>query len=278
MADDIYMYDRTSSAGVEAMHNANKSVREKTAVDPCNAILLIVELECERFREQRKLAWEEAGPLTPHGFLVFNKFSKINCNDFQIVTTELEHSSQYHVRKLIGGRAQYVVEIPMQEYQGSRFGSCTCGGPKVTGKPCHHMVAVVKRMYTDELSLMKIMPYWLTTKYWRTQLPNTEVVKGGVTMETVKFGEYGDELVTGDLTLKYVPDWSAPRKKGRPKGNARKKSSKEIAMTGKRKRNSHKKTRSQYCDFCDSFGHTARKCLMRRSQDDQDDSTGSAAI
>ena len=47
MAPNIYMYDRTSSAGVEAMHNANRPVREKTAVDPCNAILLIVELECD---------------------------------------------------------------------------------------------------------------------------------------------------------------------------------------------------------------------------------------
>jgi hypothetical protein len=75
-----------------------------------------------------------------------------------------------------------------------------------------------------------------------------------------------------------VPDWSAPRKKGCPKGNARKKSLKEIAMTGKRKRNSNKKTRSQYCNFCDSFGHTEKKCLMRHSQDDEDGSIGSAAI
>ena len=125
---------------------------------------------------------------------------------------------------------------------------------------------------------MKIMPYWLTTMYWRRQLPITEEVKGSVTMETVKFGKYGDVLVTGNLTLKYCPDWSAPRKKGRPKGNAPKKSSKEIAMIGKRKRNANKKTRSQYCNFCDSFGHTARKCLMRHSQDDEDDSIGNAAI
>ena len=44
MAPDIFMYDRTSSAGVKAMHNTNKSILEKTVVDPCNAILLIVEL------------------------------------------------------------------------------------------------------------------------------------------------------------------------------------------------------------------------------------------
>ena len=38
-------------------------------------------------------------------------------------------------------------------------------------------------------------------------------------MEMVKFGDSGNELVTGDLTLKYCPDWITPRKKGRPKGN-----------------------------------------------------------
>jgi hypothetical protein len=135
MAPNIYMYDCTSSAGVEAMHNANRPIREKIASDPCNAILLIVELECDRFCEQWKKAWEEAGPLTPCGYLVFNKYAKVNANDYSIASSNLENSKQYTVHKLIGGRAQYVVEIPNEESDGSRFGSCTCGGPQVTGKP-----------------------------------------------------------------------------------------------------------------------------------------------
>ena len=98
MADNIFMYDRTSSAGVEAMNSANKPVREKTAVDPCNAILLIAELECERFREQHKKAWEEAGPLTPFGYLIFNEHAKVNSNDYNIATADLDNSKQYTVR------------------------------------------------------------------------------------------------------------------------------------------------------------------------------------
>ena len=277
MAPNIYMYDRTSSAGVEAMHNANRPVREKTAVDPCNAILLIVELECDWFREQRKKAWEESGPFTPYGYLVFNEYTKVNANDYTIASADLEDSKQYTVRKLIGGRAQYVVEIPNEEVDGSRFGSCTCGGPQVSGKPCHHMVAVVKRMNDQSLSILKIMPPWWTTNFWRRQLPLTEEVRGGVTMSTVKFGETGDALVTGDLSLKYCPDWTAPRKKGRPKGNTRLKSGAEMAMTGKKKRNAHKKKRGQYCDHCDQFGHTARKCPERRAQEEEG-SVGSVAI
>ena len=277
MAANVFMYDRTSSAGVEAMNSANKAVREKTAVDPCNAILLIAELECERFRGQRNKAWEEAGPLTPFGYLIFNECSKVNHNDYNIATTELENSKQYTVRKLIGGRAQYVVEIPNQESDGSRFGSCTCGGPQVTGKPCHHMVAVVKRINNETLSVLKIMPHWWTTTHWRKQLPMTEEVRGGVTMTTVKFGESGNELVPGDLTLKYCPDWTAPRKKGHPKGNQRQKSGAEIAMGKKRKRAAHKAKRSKYCDHCDQFGHTARKCLQRREQEEEA-SIGSVAI
>ena len=138
--------------------------------------------------------------MTLYGFLVFNEYSKGNHNDYSIATTELADSSQYHIRKLIGGRAQHVVEIPNEENEGSRFGTCKCGGPQVTGKPCHHMVAVVKRMRAMDLSLLKIMPYWWMTVYWKSQLPMTEEIRGGVTMETIKFGDLGNELVTIDIT------------------------------------------------------------------------------
>ena len=98
----------------------------------------------------------------------------------------------------------------------------------------------------------------------------TEEIQGDVRMETVKFGDSGNELVTtGDCTLKYCPDWTALRKKGRPKGNGRQKSDKEIAMAGNRKRNANKKTRSQYCTFCDTFGHMARKCTTCCAQEEE---------
>ena len=29
---------------------------------------------------------------------------------------------------------------------GSYFSGCSCGGPNVSGMPCHHMIAVVKRL------------------------------------------------------------------------------------------------------------------------------------
>ena len=105
----------------------------------------------------------------------------------------------------------------------------------------------------------------------------TEEVRVGITMATVKFGESGNELVPGDLTLKYCPDWTAPRKKGRPRGNQRQKSGAEIAMGKKRKRAAHKANRSKYCNHCDQFGHTARKCLKRREQEEEA-SIGSVAI
>ena len=89
-------------------------------------------------------------------------------------------------------------------------------------------------------------------------------------MDTVKFGEPGSELVMGNLTLKYCLDWTAPRKKGCRKANLQQKSAKEIAMTGKRKRNAHKATKSQYCDFCNKFGHTAQKCTTCHAQDEEE--------
>ncbi len=71
--------------------------------------------------------------MTPFSYLVFNEYTKVNSYDYSIASSNLENSKQYTVRKLIGGRAQYVVEIPNEESDGSRFGSCTCGSPQVTG-------------------------------------------------------------------------------------------------------------------------------------------------
>ena len=178
---------------------------------------------------------------------------------------------------LIGGRAQYVVEIPYEESEGSRFGSCTYGGPQVTGKPCHHMVAMVKRENDEDLLVLKSMLHWWTTMHWKMQLPMTQEVRGGVAMATVKLGNSGNELVSDDLTLKYCLDWTVPRKKGHPKGNSCLKSSKEIiAMAGTRKWSAHKAKRSQYFDYCNKLGHTARKCLVRHAQDEEESTEGVA--
>ncbi len=52
MAPDIQMYGQSASSGVESMNRANKPlVREKTAVDPLNAAILLLQLEVGRFNK-----------------------------------------------------------------------------------------------------------------------------------------------------------------------------------------------------------------------------------
>ena len=48
-----YMYHRTSSAAVESMNAANREMRAKTAVDPLNACILLLRMECKRFVKLR---------------------------------------------------------------------------------------------------------------------------------------------------------------------------------------------------------------------------------
>jgi len=53
MAPDIRMYGKSASSGVEAMNHANKLVREKTAVDPLNAAIILLQLEGDRFNKRK---------------------------------------------------------------------------------------------------------------------------------------------------------------------------------------------------------------------------------
>ncbi len=53
MAQDVRMYGKSASWGVEAMNHANKLVREKTAVDPLNAAIILLQLEGDRFNKRK---------------------------------------------------------------------------------------------------------------------------------------------------------------------------------------------------------------------------------
>jgi len=49
MGDDICMYNKSASLGVESMNQANSVARERTAVDVLNAMILLIKLEGARF-------------------------------------------------------------------------------------------------------------------------------------------------------------------------------------------------------------------------------------
>jgi hypothetical protein len=58
MGEDIYMYQRSASSSVESMDNSNKLVRVRTAVDPVNSSMLLLQKENERFLKHREEAYQ----------------------------------------------------------------------------------------------------------------------------------------------------------------------------------------------------------------------------
>ncbi len=61
------MYHRQASAGAESMNAANFSVHQRTSVDLNNAMLLLIELECKRYRKQQADGWNRDSVLTSCG-------------------------------------------------------------------------------------------------------------------------------------------------------------------------------------------------------------------
>jgi hypothetical protein len=63
----MYMYQRSSSSTAESMTSANKSVRDRTAIDPINTLILLLKLEAKRYADNKEKAWEWTEVLTPPG-------------------------------------------------------------------------------------------------------------------------------------------------------------------------------------------------------------------
>jgi len=83
------MHHRTLSAVVESMSAANGEMRAKTAVDPLNACILLIRMECKRFISQWRLAWAMATELTSRGKVEYDEvFSNISSFDFTINVSE----------------------------------------------------------------------------------------------------------------------------------------------------------------------------------------------
>jgi hypothetical protein len=49
MGNNICMFSKLASSGVESMNKANQLARQRTAVDILNAVILLIKLEGERF-------------------------------------------------------------------------------------------------------------------------------------------------------------------------------------------------------------------------------------
>ncbi len=114
----IYMYHWSTSVAVESTNAANRKMHSKSSVDPMNACILLMKLECKRFNVQRAEAWSSDNFLTPHGTVEYKEvFQDINYLNFNNTIVILDNSykctaccnmtpSKNPVRKVVIFRSQ----------------------------------------------------------------------------------------------------------------------------------------------------------------------------
>ncbi len=137
-----------------------------------------------------------------------------NVNNYAIEAEEIgEHFVNYLVRKAGPNNKSYNLQFPLVERMDSRFGSCTCGFPKVMGVPCKHMVAVLKSGLLEGLNKNNIMPVWWMTTTFKRQFPLDVNLGGKMDIDWLK------SRGQPDPNLYHCPSLAAPQKKGRPKKN-----------------------------------------------------------
>ena len=237
MSPNIYMYGRSSSSGAESMNAANRAMRERSSVCLVNATMLLLRMEAERFGRMRDEAWAHEGTLTPRGRMLADDCSEEvpNHRDYTINREVHETYHEYTVRGNHNGSETQTVKVLKEAYYGVRGSSCTCMVPQTDGVPCRHIIAVAKSNRGEGLNIVNAMPYWWTTRCWRTQFPADEVSRCNIDLDYLK------EKYEPDDSIRFFPDLIGQRKKGRPKKDKRAKSSLECALEKSRGKNVRKR-------------------------------------
>ena len=123
----------------------------------------------------------------------------------------------------------YTTIIPVFDTNGSFFGTCTCGVPRVDGFPCQHMIAVCKSGCIDGLDESNVMPYWWHTSHWCKQYPQGVLVGSNFSIDTMRAGEQDNKNML-------CPAISGLNKAGCPKLDKRRTSFMDQAIEKKKKK------------------------------------------
>ncbi len=144
----IYMYHRNTSSAVESINAANHKMHAKTAVDPLNACILLMTLECKQFNKQCAKAWSSDSFLTPYGTVKYEEvFQDINALDFTITILFLDESYECKVCQNMMSSKYSLGKVVILKQPVNRlfFGTCTCGVNTRDSIPCKHMMAFLSR-------------------------------------------------------------------------------------------------------------------------------------
>jgi hypothetical protein len=242
--ETIYMYQRSSSSTAESMNAANKLVRDWTAVDPINALILLLKLEAKRYADNKEQAWQWTEVLTPHGQkLCNNAFKSINPRDYTISIESKENRYDCTVSSNRTNNTYYCWFPRTYDDDNSLFGGCSCGVPNTDGIPCNHMCVVVKSYRIEGLNETNIMPIWWHTSHWRRQYPADSVVRSTVDIESLRNAAASTK--SNHMEFKLCPPYSAQRKSGRPREEKRIKGAIEIAIDKTEKKKKMVETRKK---------------------------------
>ena len=164
-------------------------------------------------------------------------FQRVNVRDYDVEIAREADTYCCVVNRLTSSN-KYTTRIPVNDTNGSFFGTCNCGVPRVDGLPCQHMIAVCKSGHIDGLNQSNVMPCWWHTSHWRKQYPQGVSVGSNFSIDTMRAGEQ-------DLKYKLCPPISGLSKTGRPKLDKRHKSVMEQAMEKKKKQHQAKEAKNR---------------------------------
>ncbi len=155
------------------------------AVDPINALILLLKLKAKRYADNKKQAWQWTEVLTPHGQTLFNNaFKSINPRDYTISIESKKYKYECTVSSNNTGNTYYCwFPRTYGDDDNSLFGECLCGVPNTDGIPCNHMCIVAKLYRIEGLNETNIMPIWWHTSHWCRQYPADFVVWSTVGIE-----------------------------------------------------------------------------------------------
>ncbi len=210
MGDNTCMYQQSSQWTAESMNNANLSVRERTAVDPVNTTIILLQLESKHYNEYKAKAWKWDEVLTPHGKkLSEDVFKDIDYHEYEIHINAQGYQWLCCVQRL-ASTIQYQCYFKAVEEEGLAFRGCSCGRPKMHGIPCVHMVAVVRFCCIEGLNPVNAIPPWWMTAHWRKQYPQGADLNCDFDIQMLKHASQ-------DTTWRYCPPYTALMKAGRQK-------------------------------------------------------------
>jgi hypothetical protein len=225
----------------------------KKAVDILNAAMLLLKLEGERFQWWQKFAQSRDMVMTPKGQgLMEAAFDRVNVREFRQSLIEIEDHYLITVQSNRLGSKEYYVALPKVPYKGSYFGNCTCGFPAKEGIPCKHMIVVQKSSVIPEITRTDMMPHYWTTALWKIQYAEDIVANTNINISSVIAKYRPNEK------LKYCPDWSMGKKRGRSK-----KRETQITVMERGAASSHKKRKRRvkmWCEICEKWNHTTLQC------------------